>query len=160
VAGAVILAGGLALHLIEPVSSLDCAREVPGPAPCTIRRTFFHAIPLQTTRLPSVAALVAEPERLGNKDPLAVTCTSLSLMDGEGDATRFACVKDGDAVARAQRFFADGSPDRELRVGHSEAVVLAASGVFSLAGLLTLASGLARRPPPPPPRRPSGRARS
>jgi len=155
-----MIAGGLALHLIEPVSTLECARDVPGPAACAIRRTFFHAIPWQATRLSAVAALVAEPERLGKTDPLAVTCTSLSLMDGEGDATRFACVKDAAAVDRAQRFFADSSADRELRVDYSEPLVLAASGFLTLAGLLTLASGLARRPPTAPPRRPSGTARS
>lgn len=150
-AGIVLIASGLALHLIEPVSTLECARATPGPAQCTIRRAFFHVVPYQWTRLPAVAALVAEPERLGTADPQAVTCTSLSLMDGEGDATRFACLRDGDAVARAQRYFADGSGERDLRLAYSERLVLAVSGAFTLAGLLALLL---------PPRPSSGTARS
>jgi len=138
VAGVVLIAAGVALHFIEPVSTLQCARTVAGPAPCTIRRTFFHFVPYQATRLPAVAALVAEPERLGRADPQAVTCTALSLMDGEGDATRFACVTDADAVSRAQRFFADGSADRDLRIGYSERLVVAVSSAFTLAGLIAL----------------------
>ena len=159
VAGAVLVAGGVALHLIEPVSSLVCAREAPGPARCAIRRSFFGVVPWQVKDLPAIAALVAEPERQSAADPMAVTCTSLSLMDGDGDATRFACVKDGEAVARAQRFFADASTERELRVSYSERIVLAASGGFILAGALALLAA-ARRRPPPPRRGPSDRARS
>lgn len=160
--GAVLIAFGLALHTIEPVSRLECAREAPGPAACTIRRTFFHVLPYQTTMLPSVAALVVEPERLGKVDPQAVTCTSLSLMDGEGDATRFACLPDAVAVGRAQRFFADGSNERALHVHYSERLVLAVSGGFTLAGLLALllAGAGHRRSPAPPRPRPSDRARS
>lgn len=160
--GGVLIAFGLALHLIEPVSRLECSRETPGPAECTIRRTFFHVLPYETTKLPSVAALVAEPARLGKVDPQAVTCTSLSLMDGEGDATRFACLEDAEAVGRAQRFFADGSNERALHVHYSERLVLAVSGGFTLAGLLALlwaGAGLRHSPAPPRPR-PSDRARS
>lgn len=157
-----LIAFGLALHLIEPVSRLECAREAPGPAQCTIRRTFFHVLPYQTMKLPSVAALVAEPRRAGKVDPQAVTCTALSLMDGEGDATEFACLRDAEAIGRAQRFFADGSNERALHVHYSERLVLAVSGGFTLAGLLTLLwAGAGRRrseaPPRPPP---SDRARS
>ena len=161
-----LIAFGLALHLIEPVSRLECARETPGPAECAIRRTLFHVLPYQTTKLPSVAALVAEPRRAGKVDPQAVTCTALSLMDGEGDATDFACVRDAGAVARAQRFFADGSNERALHVHNSERLVLAVSGGFTLAGLLALLwAGAGRRrseaPPPAPPHPPpSDRARS
>jgi hypothetical protein len=157
--GGVLIAFGLALHLIEPVSRLECAREAPGPAECTIRKTFFHVLPYQTTKLLSVAALVAEPERLGTVDPQAVTCTSLSLMDGQGDATRFACLRDADAVGRAQRFFAEGSNERALRIHYSERLVLAVSGGFTLAGLLALlwaAAGRRRSEGPPP--RPSDKA--
>jgi hypothetical protein len=158
--GGVLIAFGLALHLIEPVSRLECARETPGPAECAIRRTLFHVLPYQTKKLPSVAALVAEPERLGNVDPQAVTCTSLSLMDGEGDATRFACLQDAEAVGRAQRFFADGSNERALHVHYSERLVLAVSGGFTLAGLLALLwAGAGRRHSEAPPR-PSDRALS
>jgi hypothetical protein len=162
IAGAVLLAGGLALHLIEPVSVLECTRDVPGTARCTIRRSFFGVLPYRTTDLPAIAALVAEPERLSRTDPLAVTCTSLSVMDGDGDATRFACVKDGEAVARARSFFADASAERALRVSYSETIVLAASGIFILAGVLALLAAAARRrrPPSPPRRGPSDRARS
>lgn len=163
IVGAVLIVSGLALHLIEPVSTLECARQAPGPAPCTIRRTFFHVVPYESTKLPAVAALVAEPERLGKADPQAVTCTSLSLMDGEGDAARFACLTDGEAVGRAQRFFADGSSDRELRLAYSERLVIAVSGAFMLAGLLALlwaAAGLRPSPAHPLRRRPSGTARS
>jgi len=154
--GGVLIAFGLALHLIEPVSRLECARAAPGPAACTIRRTFFHVLPYETTTLPSVAALVAEPERQGTVDPMAVTCTSLSLMDGEGDATRFACLRDAEAVGRAQRFFADGSNERALHVHYWERLVLAVSGGFTLAGLLALLWAAAGRrrseaPPRPPP---------
>ena len=161
-AGVVLLAFGLAIHLIEPVSRLECARERPGPAQCAIRRTLFHVLPYQTTRLPAVAALVAEPRRAGKVDPQAVTCTALELMDGEGDATEFACVRDPAAVARAQRFFADGSPDPALHVHYSERLVLAVSGGFMLAGVLVLLWAVARRPPPAPLPHPpsSGRARS
>ena len=161
--GGVLIAFGLALHLIEPVSRLECARETPGPAECTVRRTFFHVLPYETTKLPSVAALVAEPERLGKVDPQAVTCTSLSLMDGDGDATRFACLPDAESVARAQRFFADGSNERALRVLYSERLVVAVSGGVTLAGLMMLLwEGAVRRRPHSPPRRPlpSDRARS
>lgn len=160
--GGVLIAFGLALHLIEPVSRLECARESPGPAQCTVRRTFFHILPYETTTLPSVAALVAEPRRLGKVDPQAVTCTALSLMDGAGDVTEFACLRDAEAVGRAQRFFADGSSERALHVDYWERLVLAASGGFTLAGALMLlwAAGV-RRPSPAPPRpRPSDRARS
>ena len=151
-----LIAFGLALHLIEPVSKLECAREAPGPAPCTIRRTFFHLLPYQTTKLPSVAALVAEPRRAGKVDPQAVTCTALSLMDGDGDSTEFACLRDAEAVGRAQRFFVDGSNERALHVHYSERLVLAVSGGFTLAGLLALLwAGAGRRrseaPPRPPP---------
>lgn len=157
-----LLASGLALHLIEPVSTLECARAVPGPAACTVRRTFFHVLPYEVTRLPPVAALVAEPRRAGKVDPQAVTCTELSLLDGEGDATRFACVRDADAVARAQRFFADGSTERELRLSYSERLVLLASGAFAVGGLVTLLWAAAVRPRSAAPLRhpPSGRARS
>lgn len=160
-----LIAFGLALHLIEPVSRLECARAAPGPAECTIRRTFFHVVPYEAKQLPSVAALVAEPRRAGKVDPQAVTCTALSLMDGEGDATEFACLRDAGAVARAQRFFADGSSEPALHVHYSERLVLAVSGGFTLAGLFTLLwAGAARRrseaPPPAPPHLPSDRARS
>jgi hypothetical protein len=162
VVGGVLIAFGLALHLIEPVSRLECAREAPGPAACTIQRTFFHVLPYETTTLPSVAALVAEPRRLGKVDPEAVTCTALSLMDDAGDATEFSCLRDAEAVGRAQRFFADGSSERALHVHYSERLVLAVSGGFTLAGLVTLLWAAAgRREPPPPPRPPpSDRARS
>jgi hypothetical protein len=162
VAGAVLIAGGLALHLIEPVSRLECARGAPGPAQCTIRRTFFHVLPYESTTLPAVAALVAEPRRLGKVDPQAVTCTALSLMDGAGDETEFACLRDTGAVARAQRFFLDGSTERALHLHYSERLVLAVSGGFMLTGLLVLLWGVAgrRRSPAPPHPRPSDRARS
>jgi len=161
-AGAVVTAFGLALHLIEPVSTVECARNAPGPAACTLRRTFFHAIPYERTDLASVAALVAEPERMSKADPQAVTCTALSLMDGEGDATPFACLKDADAVGRAQRFFADASSERALRLGYSEPLVVAVSGAFTLAGLLMVlwAAAGPKRSAPPLRRRPSGTARS
>jgi len=160
--GGVLIAFGLALHLIEPVSRLECAREAPGPAACTIRRTFFHVLPYQTTALPQVAALVVEPERQGTVDPQAVTCTSLSLMNDAGDATRFACLRDAEAVGRAQRFFADGASERALHLHYSERLVLAVSGGFTLAGLLTLLwAGAGRRRSPAPPRPPpSDTARS
>ena len=138
VAGLVLIAAGVALHFIEPVSTLECARAVPGPAQCTIRRSLFHVVPYQSTRLPAVAALVAEPERLGKADPQALTCTSLSLMDGDGEATRFACLPDAGAVARAQDFFAFDAAERELRLVYSEGLVLAVSGAFMLAGVLVL----------------------
>jgi hypothetical protein len=160
--GGVLIASGLALHLIEPVSRLACARDAPGPAQCTIRRTFFHVLPYEITTMPSVAALVAEPRRLGKVDPQAVTCTALSLMDGAGDATDFACLRDAEAVARAQAFFADGSTERALHVHYSERLVLAVSGGFTLAGLLTLlwaATGRRRSPAPLRPL-PSDTARS
>ena len=162
VAGGVLIAFGLALHLIEPVSRLECARQAPGPAECTIRRTFFHVVPYETTTLPAVAALVAEPRRLGKVDPEAVTCTALALMDGAGDETDFACLRDADAVASAQRFFADGSSERALHLHYSERLVLVASGGFMLAGLLVLlGAGARRRRSAAPPRpRPSDRARS
>jgi hypothetical protein len=160
--GGVLIAFGLALHLLEPVSRLECARETPGPARCTIRRTLFHVLPFQATTLPSVTTLVAEPRRAGQVDPQAVTCTALSLMDGKGDETEFACLRDADAVARAQRFFADGSNERALHVHYSERLVLAVSGGFTLAGVVTLLWAAAgRRQPaalPHPP--PSDRARS
>ena len=160
--GGVLIVFGLALHLIEPVSRLECAREAPGPAQCTIRRTFFHVLPYETTKLPSVAALVAEPRHAGKVDPQAVTCTALSLMDGDGDATEFACLRDAEPVGRAQRFFADGSNERALHVHYSERLVLAVSGGFTLAGLSTLLWAAAARPrseaPPRPP--PSDKARS
>jgi hypothetical protein len=157
------MACGLALHAIEPVSKLECARGAPGPAECTVRRTFFHVLPYGTTKLPRVAALVAEPERLGKVDPQAVTCTSLSLMDGEGDAMRFACLRDAEAVGRAQRFFADGANERTLHLHHSEPLVLAVSGGITLAGLLVALLGVAgRRRADSPPRLPlpSDRVRS
>lgn len=161
--GGVLIAFGLALHLIEPVSRLECARAAPGPAACTIRRTFFHVLPYETTKLPSVAALVAEPERQGTVDPMAVTCTSLSLMDGDGDATRFACLRNAEAVGRAQRFFAEGSGERDLHVHYAERLVLAVSSAFTLTGLSVLlwaAAGPRRLAPPPPPPPSSGTARS
>ena len=160
--GGVLIAFGLALHLIEPVSRLECARAAPGPAECTIRRTFFHVLPYQSTTLPSVAALVAEPRRLGKVDPAAVTCTALALMDGAGDETEFSCLRDAEAVGRAQRFFADGSSERALHVHYSEPLVLAVSGGFTLAGLFTLLwAGAGRRRSPALPRpRPSDTARS
>jgi hypothetical protein len=162
--GGVLIASGLALHLIEPVSRLECARDAPGPARCTIRRTFFHVLPYETTTMPSVAALVAEPRRLGKVDPQAVTCTALSLMDGAGDATDFACLRDAEAIARAQAFFADGSTERALHLHYWERLVLAVSGAFTLAGLLVLlwaVAGRRRSPALPRPRpRPSDRARS
>lgn len=157
-----LLAFGLALHLIEPVSRLECVREAPGPAECTVRRTFFHVLPYQITKLPAVAALVAEPRRLGKVDPQAVTCTAVSLMDGAGDATEFACLRDAEAVGRAQRFFADGSTERALHLHYWERLVLAVSGGFTLAGLLVLLwAGAGSRRSPAPPRPPtSDRARS
>jgi hypothetical protein len=162
VVGGVLIAFGLALHLIEPVSRLECARQAPGPAACIIRRTFFHVLPYETTALPTVAALVVEPRRLGKADPEAVTCTALALMDGAGDETEFSCLRDADAVARAQRFFAEGSSERALHVHYSERLVLGVSGAFTLAGLLVpLGAAARRRKPPAPPRpRPSDRARS
>jgi hypothetical protein len=161
--GGVLIACGLALHLIEPVSRLECAREAPGPAACTIRRTFFHVLPYESETLPSVAALVAEPRRLGKTDPQAVTCTAVALMDSAGDATDFACLRDADAVARAQRFFADGATERALHVHYQERLVLAVSGAVMLAGVLTLLWAAARRRSPAAPRRPptsADRARS
>ena len=158
--GGVLIACGLALHLIEPVSRLECAREVPGPAACTIRRTFFHVLPYQAETLPSVAALVAEPRRLGKTDLQAVTCTAVALMDGDGDATDFACLRDTDAVARAQRFFADGATGRALHVHYQERLVLAVSGAFTLAGVLTLLWAAARRRSPAPPRPPTSADRA
>lgn len=145
VAGGVLVTAGVALHFLEPVSALECARAAPGPAACTIRRSLFHVVPYQSARLPAVAALIAEPERLGKVDPQAVTCTSLSLMDGDGDATRFVCLPDAESVARAQRFFADGSTERGLRLSYSEPLVLAVSGAFTLAGLVALLWGAAFR---------------
>ncbi len=76
-----------------------------------------------------------------------MTCTALSLMDGEGDETEFACLRDAGAVARAQRFFADGSNERALHVHYSERLVLAVSGGFTLAGILVLAMAVVRRAP-------------
>lgn len=148
IVGGVLMASGLALHLIEPVSRLECARERPGPAQCAIRRTFFHVLPFEATKLPGTAALVAEPRRAGRVDPNAVTCTALSLMDGDGDETEFACVRDAAAVARAQRFFADGSADRELHVHYSERLVVGVSAAFTAAGLLVLLWAAARRARP------------
>jgi hypothetical protein len=161
-AGGVIIACGLALHLIEPVSTLECSRGAPGPAACTIRRTFFHVLPYATTQVPAAAALIVEPERLGRTDPQAVTCTSLSLMDGQGDATPFACIHDTEALGRVQRFFADGSGEAALGVAYAEPLVLAVSGAVTLAGLLLLLWAVAGRRPPasPLPRPSSGRARS
>ena len=154
--GGVLIAFGLALHWIEPVSRLECARETPGPAECTIRRTFFDVLPYQTTKLPAVAALVAEPRRLGKVDPQAVTCTAVSLMDGAGDETEFACLRDAEAVARAQRFFADGSVERALHLLYWERLVVAVSGGFTLAGVLVLLwAGAGRRRSPAPPRHPT-----
>lgn len=160
--GLVLIVFGLALHLMEPVSRLDCAREAPGPAACRLRRTFFHVLPVGTTALPAVAALVAEPRRLGTADPQAVTCTALSLMDGAGDETEFACLRDSEAVGRAQRFFAEGSRERALHVHYSERLVLAVSGGFTLAGALVILWAAARRRHPAAPPRPpsSGRERS
>lgn len=157
-----LIAFGLALHLIEPVSRLECVREAPGPAQCTIRRTFFHVLPYETTKLPSVAALVTEPRHAGKVDPQAVTCTALALMDGDGDATEFACLRDPEPVGRAQRFFADGSYERALHVHYAERLVLAVSGGFTLAGLVTLlwAAGGRRKPAAPPRPPPSDTARS
>ena len=160
--GGVLVAFGLALHLLEPVSRLECVRETPGPAECTVRRTLFHVLPYETTKMPAVAALVAEPRRLGKVDPQAVSCTALSLMDGAGDETDFACLRDADAVARAQSFFADGSTERALHVHYSERLVVVVSGGFTLAGLLArlLAGAGHRRSPALPRPRPSDRARS
>jgi hypothetical protein len=161
-AGGVLIACGLALHLIEPVSILECSRPGPGPAACTIRRTFFHVLPYATTQVPGAAALVVEPERLGRADPQAVTCTSLSLMDDQGDATPFACLKDTEALGRVQRFFDHGSGESALRVACFEPLVLAVSGAVTLAGLLLLSWAAVgrRRSAAPLPRPPSGRARS
>jgi hypothetical protein len=91
-----------------------------------------------------VAALVAEPRRLGKVDPEAVTCTALALMDGAGDETDFSCLRDAEAVGRAQRFFADGSSERALHVHYSERLVLAVSGGFMLAGILVLSTAFRR----------------
>ena len=143
-AGAAVAGCGLALHLVEPVSRLACARATPGPAECTIARSFYGFVPYERTTV-QAAALVAEPRRLGRVDPEAVSCTSLALMDGAGETTEFACVKNADAVARAQRFFADGSGERELGIRHGENLVTWISGVLVAGGILLGAFGARRR---------------
>ena len=140
-AGAALVGCGLLLHLIEPVATLECRRAAPGPAQCRIARGFYGIVPFSATDVGSAAALAAEEARLGRADPDAVTCTSLTLLDAVGDATPFACVRDARAVDRARAFFAAGSPERELRVRHSERAVVAASAAFTLAGLATAAAG-------------------
>jgi hypothetical protein len=144
-AGGVLVGCGLALHLVEPVSALECRRDVPGPARCTIAQSFFGIVPYGRASV-QAAALVVEARRLGRVDPEAVSCTALSLMDGAGETTDYACVKDAAAVAAAQRFFAEGSTERALDVRQSETLVLAVSGALVLAGLLLAASGFRPRP--------------
>ena len=143
-AGVALVGCGLLLPLIEPVAVLDCRRAAPGPAECRIARGFYGLVPFAAGDVAGAAALAAEEARLGRADPDAVTCTSLALLDGEGDATPFACVRDARAVARARAFFAAGSADRELRVRHSERAVVAVSSAFTLAGLGVAAAGAFR----------------
>jgi hypothetical protein len=143
-AGAALVACGMLLHLIEPVATLECRRAAPGPAQCRIARGFYGLVPFAVADVPQAAALAAEEARLGRADPDAVTCTSLALLDGEGDATPFACVRDPRAAARARAFFAAGSPERELRVRHAERAVVAVSAAFALAGLAVAAAGAAQ----------------
>ena len=153
-AGAALMGAGLLLHLIEPVSEMECRRRGAGPAECLIRRGFFGVLPYERAEIPSAATLTADDARLGRADPDAVTCTSLAVLDAQGDATPFACVKDAAAVDRARRFFAAGSADPELRIRHSERLVLGISGAFVTAGVLALVAGCytllrPRRTPPP-----------
>ena len=140
-AGVALVGCGLLLHLVEPVATLGCRRAAPGPAECRIARGFYGLVPFAAADVPQAAALAAEQARLGRADPDAVTCTALALLDAEGDATPFACVRDARAVARARAFFAAGSADRELRVRHSERAVVAVSAAFTLAGLAVAAAG-------------------
>ena len=139
--GAALVGCGLLLHLVEPVATLECRRAVPGPAECRIARGFFGLVALARDDVAGAAALAAEEARLGRADPDAVTCTSLTLLDAEGDATPFACVADRAAVARARSFFAPGSTGGELRVRHSEPVVVAAGAALVAAGVGALLAG-------------------
>ncbi len=157
VAGAALVGCGLLLHLIEPVSALDCRRDAPGPAACTISRSFYGAIPWERTGI-AAAAVAADDERLGRADPEAVTCTGVTLLDTQGDSAPFACLRDAAAVARARAYFAVGSADRELRLRHSEGLVLAVSGAFTIAGALLLATAPFRRSRPASAARPPSRA--
>jgi hypothetical protein len=140
-AGAGLVAGGLLLHLIEPVATLECRRRAPGTAECRIARGFYGVIPFSGAEVPAAAALAAEEARLGRADPDAVTCTSFALLDPVGDATPFACVKDPRAVEEARAFFAPGSAQGELRVRHSQGAIVAASAAFTLAGLALAVAG-------------------
>ena len=144
VGGAALVGCGLLLHLIEPVSTLECRRDAPGPAACSIARSFYGAIPWERAGI-AAAAVAADDERLGRADPEAVTCTALTLLDAQGDSEPFACLRDAAAVARARAYFAPGSADRELRLRHSEGLVLAVSGAFTIAGALLLTTTLFRR---------------
>ena len=139
-AGAALIGGGLLFHLIEPVSTLDCRRAGDAAPACAITRGLFGA-DYARADVPAVAALAAEDARLGRADPAAVTCSSLALLDAEGDATPFACVRDAEAVERARRFFAAGSAEDALRVRHSEPVVVAVSAAFAVAGVVALLAG-------------------
>jgi hypothetical protein len=123
------------------VAVLECRRASPGPAACRIARGFYGLVPFAREDVAGAAALAAEEARLGRADPDAVTCTALAVLDGEGDATPFACVRDSRAVDRARAFFAAGSPQRELRVRHSERAVTLTSAAFALAGLAVAAAG-------------------
>jgi hypothetical protein len=144
-AGAFLIGAGLLLHLIEPVSRLDCGRGAPGPAQCVIARSWFGVLPYAREEV-QAAALVAEPRRASRVRPEAVTCTALALMDGAGDATEFACLRDEAALSRARAFFADGSADRTLDVRYSETLVVVVAGAFVAAGMLVLGAAALRRP--------------
>src|SRR5688572_30062674 len=140
-AGMALAGCGLLLHLIEPVSTLECRRAAAGPPFCAITRGFFGAVAYERQEVNAAAALAAEDARLGRADPDAVTCTALSVLDGEGDATPFACVRDAAEVDRARRFFAAGSAEGALRIRHSQPVVVAVSAAFAAAGLVALLAG-------------------
>jgi hypothetical protein len=140
-AGAGLVGGGLLLHLLEPVSTLECRRRAPGPADCRIERSFYGAVPYERTRIPAAGALATDDERLGRADPEAVSCTALAVLDGAGDTFAFACMRDAAGIERARRYFAPGSPDHELRLRHSERLVLAVSGAFVAAGVVLALTG-------------------
>ena len=142
--GAGLVGAGLLLHLLEPVSVLQCRRDAPGPAACRISRSFYGVVPYERTEIAGAAALAADDERLGRADPQAVSCTALAVLDGQGDSTAFACLRDAEEVDRARRFFAPRSTDRELRIRHAERLVLATSGAFTIAGVLVLAAAALR----------------
>lgn len=140
-AGAALVGCGLLLHLIEPVSTLDCRRGAAGAPACAITRALFGAVVIEREDVPAVSALAAEDARLGRADPDAVTCTALAVLDAEGDATPFACVRDAAAVDRARRFFALGSAEGALHLRHSEGLVVAVSAVFAAAGVVAFLAG-------------------